>query len=394
LAQSKDELLKKQNELAEEFGKLQSEKDNAVRTENFNEALRIKGQEKLLEIKINNLIKKRQALLEANKIMVTADDILQLISQKTKIQLSELSSTEYDRLNKVSAELKSVVFGQDKQVDKIMRIITQSKLGLGDENKPLASFLFLGASGVGKTHSARELARLLFPHPDSFVQIDMSEFSDKFQATKLVGAPAGYVGYREANKFTDFVKKNPHCLILLDEIDKTHGDVLDLLLQVLEHGHLTDSVGKKINFRSSIIVMTSNVLGPNAGKQIGFNSSLTDASNTDHLPELKKHFKSEFLNRINQIVLFDELTGIAVKQIISSELEKLTNTLSKKEINLTYSENIFGFLTDLCQAQGSAGRAVQKIINEQIKQPLLDRIMSQSNRKSFVIKKIKDKLVI
>ena len=392
-AQSKDELLKKQTELTEELGKLQSEKNNAVRTENFNEALRIKSQEKLLEIKISNLIKKRQALFEANKIMVTADDILQLISQKTKIQLSDLSSTEYDRLNKVSAELKSVVFGQDKQVDKIMRIITQAKLGLSDENKPLASFLFMGASGVGKTHSARELARLLFPHPESFVQIDMSEFSDKFQATKLIGAPAGYVGYREANKFTDFVKKNPHCLILLDEIEKAHSDILDLLLQVLEHGHLTDSVGKKINFRSAVIIMTSNVLGANAGKQIGFNSNSADAPNTDYVPELKKHFKSEFLNRINQIIFFNELTSEAVSQIIKCELNKLTNTLAKKDISLTYTDNIFELLIDLCEKQSSAGRAAQQVINEHIKQPLLDKLM-KSNHKSFVIKKIKDKLVI
>ncbi|MEK7512240.1 MAG: ATP-dependent Clp protease ATP-binding subunit [Patescibacteria group bacterium] len=392
LTQSKDELLKKQNELIEELAKLQFEKDNAVRTENFNEALRIKGQEKLLEIKINNLIKKRQVLLETNKTMVTADDILRLISQKTKIQLSELSSTEYDRLNKVSDELKSVIFGQDKQLDKIMRIITQAKLGLGDEKKPLASFLFLGASGVGKTHSARELSRLLFPHADSFVQIDMSEFSDKFQATKLIGAPAGYVGYRENNKFTDFVKKNPHCLILLDEIEKAHADVLDLLLQVLEHGHLTDSVGKKINFRSSVIVMTSNVLSSTASKQIGFKSNESATNDTDFFPELKKHFKSEFLNRINQIVLFDELDSMAIKQIIASELKKLTDSLAKKEISFNYSDNIFEPLIKLCEAQGSAGRAVQKIINEQVKQPLLDKIMSGA-KKNFHLAKQKEKII-
>ncbi|MBI5076802.1 ATP-dependent Clp protease ATP-binding subunit [Candidatus Falkowbacteria bacterium] len=376
--QAQDEALRELHKLEEQLKSLKLEKEKAVAEENFNHALKIKEKEKRLALQIKSKSDEREKQKAKFPAAVSKKDILNLISQKTGIPILELEKSEYEQLNRIKEEVQRIIIGQNQQIDEIVQTISYAKLGLSDENRPLASFLFLGPSGVGKTFTGQKLAEFLFSDKEAFIHVDMSEFNEKFQISKLIGAPAGYVGYREGNKFTDLVKKHPYCLILLDEIEKAHPDVLDLLLQILEYGHLTDAVGKKINFKNAIIIMTSNIFSERfSGSKMGFGEeSVAEETRETILPELKKQFKPEFVNRLDNIIIFNKLTNSALELIAEQSVAGLTEKSLAKGIELKISPEVVNFLAALAAEQNAGARGVKNVLKQRIEQPLVEKIMS------------------
>jgi len=364
-----------------------ADKEKAVHEENYNQAIKLKSKEKELNKQLDDLTNLTNKNLEANPPLITEQDIINLLAEKTKIPIQELTFGDSSQLATLKDDLAEHVIGQEQALEEITMMIKRAKLGLSDENRPLTSLLLLGPSGVGKTFTAKILAKTLFHDSDAFIRIDMSEFSDKFHASKLIGAPAGYVGYREPNKLTDAVKKRPYSLVLFDEIEKAHPDVINLLLQVLEDGHLTDSSGKKINFKNTAIVMTSNIGSDlfHKGKLLGFG----DANNAHELKqninnETKKIFRPEFVSRINKIVHFNKLEPQHLKQIIQSELKIRKEKLQKRGFTINISAKKINELTELCFKLENGARGVNQIIEEHFETPLINQILKDKNKKIVI----------
>jgi len=394
LFQSKDDVYRGKLEMAKDLKTLIKEKDIAVEKENFALAVKIKER----ETKMRELIAKADFIISLNKeeqkVSITKIDIIAMLAEKTGISATEMSETEYDRLILVQQKLKSIIIGQESAIDQSMRAVFHGELGFNSENAPRAVILFAGTSGVGKTMLAKELAKHLFQNRDAFIQLDMSEYNEKFQSSKLIGAPAGYVGYREGNKFTDLVKKNPHCLVLLDELEKAHSEVLDLFLQIFENGEITDSVGRKINFRDAVIVMTTNALSDKLSKKkLGFGTDANETEKMEFLAELKKHFKPEFINRIGEVVVFNKLDNNHLKDIAIKEINLLTEKLKNKGISFSIDEKALNKLVELAEKEQSAGRALKSVIRKFIEQPMLD-VLIKDKKKKITVKIIKNEIVL
>jgi len=296
-------------------------------------------------------------------------------------------------------KLSQHIFGQSAAITTIANTIRKSKAGLQDKNKPLASFMFLGPSGVGKTETAKQLSHYILGGDHHLLRIDMSEFSEKFNISKLIGSPAGYVGYKEGNKLTDTVKNHPYTLILFDEIEKAHPDVFNLLLPILEEGELTDATGRTVNFRNCIIVMTSNIgLSQfNQEATLGFNTG--DAKDKfEHLSQkilgsLSQHFPPEFTNRLDNIVVFEPLDEIAAKNIVKKELNELVQRLAEKNINLDIDPKIIGHLLKMKEAIKEGARSLKRLVDTHIANPLATHLLSNPGNK-LTITLQKDKIII
>jgi ATP-dependent Clp protease ATP-binding subunit ClpC len=390
--QNKDTYLRKIAALEDELNKIKDEKGKAILNEDYNQAIRWKQKEGQLKQKLHETGVERNKVQKNKTFKVEKQDIVNVLTQKTKISPHEIQETEFIRLNKINDKLKKIVIGQNIAIDSIMRAITQAKLGLTDENKPLASFLLVGSSGVGKTYLARQLAKQLFKSEESLIQLDMSEFSEKFQASKLIGAPAGYIGFRDGNKFTDLVRKNPHSVVLLDEVEKAHPDVLNLLLQILEHGHLTDSTGKKINFKNTIIFLTSNALGSDQSNQIGFGSK--EKAEHNHLvTQIKKIIKPELVNRLDQIVHFPNLEKEHLNDISKLEVRKLVDRLKVKGVNIKPTTGVLRFVGQLSHEKNAGARGVHQVIKQNIESCLLETLIKK-NKKDLQLIKHQNKIIV
>jgi len=376
--------------------KLRAKKNEAVHGENFIEALELKREEEKLEEEIKKIQSGKSGRSGKSgkraESMITRKEIAAVVAQATGIALNDLLLEEKARLLDLENRLKRRVVGQDEAVSAVAEMVRRAKAGIADPKRPLASFMFLGPSGVGKTELAKVLAEEVFQDPNAMVRIDMSEFAEGFNMSKLIGAPAGYVGYREETKLTDLVKRRPHSLVLFDEIEKAHPDVHNLLLQLLEDGHITDATGRKINFKNAIVVMTSNV-GADAFKTsgIGFAADKNDETDAREAKDaisgaLEGAFRPEFLNRIDKTVFFRPLSKEHLKAIATLQIEDLAKRLKEDHgIVLKASEGVADLIADKSWNPMFGARTVRRQIQELVEGPLAKALLADEYRKGGVV---------
>jgi ATP-dependent Clp protease ATP-binding subunit ClpC len=302
----------------------------------------------------------------------------------TGIPVNRVAQTESNKLAKLPELIKGKVVGQDDAVQKIARSIQRNRAGLKDPNRPIGSFIFLGQTGVGKTQLAKVIARELFDSDDALVRIDMSEYMEKFAISRLVGAPPGYVGYEEGGQLTEKVRRKPYCVVLLDEIEKAHPDVFNMMLQVLDDGFMTDSLGRKIDFKNTIIIMTSNIGArqlKDFGQGVGFGTAARTANADDNAKSvienaLKKAFAPEFLNRIDDVIVFNALEKEHITSIIDIELKKLYDRIKALGYNLSLSDNAKAFIADKGFDKQFGARPLKRAIQKYVEDVLAEEIIT------------------
>ncbi len=358
--------------LEEETERIRKEKNKAIAQQDFEKAARLRD----CEIdKKNNLVEKQAEWRNENiktKTVMNVEDIREVVSNLTNIPISQLSDTDNNKLLSLEKELNKKIIGQDMAVSKISKAVIRGRIGINDPNRPLGSFLFLGPTGVGKTELTKVLANNLFGSEKSIIKLDMSEYMETFSTSKLIGAPPGYVGFEEETSLTKRVRKNPYSIIVLDEIEKAHSDVLNILLQILDEGILTDSSGRKINFKNTIIIMTSNLGAEKLTREgkLGFGNNTNIETNKVIMNELKKEFKPEFINRIDNIVIFNKLTIDNLIKIVNIILKELEKRVGEKQINLRVSEDVKKYIVeneiDLNYGARQLKRKIQELLEDKI----------------------------
>ncbi|MGW2855751.1 AAA family ATPase, partial [Streptomyces sp. NPDC001215] len=375
-------------ELEEHLGRLSREKDEAVRTEDFERASEIKRRMAELEQQLSETTGGGVATTP----LVTVDDIAEVLSARTGIPVSQLTETERERLMKLEDLLHERVIGQDQAVTAVAQAVRRGRAGMGDPNRPTGSFLFLGPTGVGKTELAKALAELLFGDPDRMVRFDMSEFQEKHTVSRLVGSPPGYVGYEEAGQLTEAVRRKPYSVVLFDEVEKAHPDIFNLLLQVLDDGRLTDAQGRTVDFRNTVVIMTSNI----ASKHILDHQGDVEEIRDDLMAELQAHFRPEFLNRIDEMIIFHALDRENLVQIVDLLLEGTRRRLHAQGVQLEVTEAAEEWLADRgYQPEFGARplrRTIQMELDNRLSNMLLDGTLNAGD--TVVVDVAEDELVL
>lgn len=331
------------------------------------------------------------AIESEHKIEITVDNIRETISQITGVPVQRLAENENERLLRMSDDIKRYIIGQDEAIDKITRAIRRSRVGLKEPNRPIGSFIFVGPTGVGKTLLAKKLAENMFGSADSLIRIDMSEFMEKFSVSRLVGAPPGYVGYEQGGQLTEKVRRKPYSIILFDEIEKANSDVFNVLLQVLDEGFITDSLGRKIDFKNTVIIMTSNAGTrqlKDFGKGIGFNTEENDNKQYAHTitqKALEKIFAPEFLNRIDEIIQFNPLKKADINKIILLELNKLSNRCKEIGYTISLTEKAIDYLADKGYNQQYGARPLQRTIQNEVEDLIVKQLLDKRSFENNVI---------
>ena len=331
------------------------------------------------------------AIESEHKIEITVDNIRETISQITGVPVQRLAENENERLLRMSDDIKRYIIGQDEAIDKITRAIRRSRVGLKEPNRPIGSFIFVGPTGVGKTLLAKKLAENMFGSSDSLIRIDMSEFMEKFSVSRLVGAPPGYVGYEQGGQLTEKVRRKPYSIILFDEIEKANSDVFNVLLQVLDEGFITDSLGRKIDFKNTVIIMTSNAGTrqlKDFGKGIGFNTEENDNKQYAHTitqKALEKIFAPEFLNRIDEIIQFNPLKKADINKIILLELNKLSNRCKEIGYTISLTEKAIDYLADKGYNQQYGARPLQRTIQNEVEDLIVEQLLDKRSFENNVI---------
>ncbi|MFC1594679.1 ATP-dependent Clp protease ATP-binding subunit [Candidatus Omnitrophota bacterium] len=369
-------------ELEQKVQQFKQEKEAFIKSQDFEKAAKLRDQEKearaVLEKAKAGWIEKRDKLWPK----INEENIAEIISQWTKIPLSRLEQRESEKLLKIEDEIHERVVGQDEAISAIAHAVRRSRAGVKDPKRPIGSFIFLGPTGVGKTLLARALAEVMFGDENALIQLDMSEYMEKFNVSRLIGAPPGYVGYEEGGQLTERVRRRPYSVILLDEIEKAHPDVFNILLQVFEDGRLTDSFGRKVDFRNSIVIMTSNVGAEILRKQgsLGFkldDEEVTYQSMKDRLmEEVKKTFKPEFINRIDDIIVFRSLSKDDLYKIIDIEMKEVQDRLKEQDIDLVLSKDAKDFLVERGFDAAFGARPLKRTIQRFMEDPLAQEIIS------------------
>jgi ATP-dependent Clp protease ATP-binding subunit ClpC len=359
-------------------------KNTVVKKQKYEEAAKLRDDEKRIEKDLAIAQEQWEEDSKNNRITVTEDNVADVVSMMTGIPVNRIAQTESNKLAKLPELIKGKVIGQDEAVQKIAKSIQRNRAGLKDPNKPIGSFIFLGQTGVGKTQLAKVIAKELFDSEDALVRIDMSEYMEKFAISRLVGAPPGYVGYEEGGQLTEKVRRKPYCVVLLDEIEKAHPDVFNMMLQVLDDGYLTDSLGRKIDFRNTIIVMTSNVGArqiKDFGQGVGFGTSAKKLQADEHTKgvieaALKKTFAPEFINRIDDIIVFNALEKEDINQIINIELEKLYSRIKDLGYNIALSDKAKDFIADKGFDKQYGARPLKRAIQKYVEDVLAEEIIT------------------
>ena len=373
---------------------IKKKKGQVIKKQAFEEAGRLRDKEKNLIAQLDHAKDIWEKNLKSNRETVSEENIADVIAMMTGIPVQRIAEQESNKLVCMGDELKKHIIGQDDAVKKIVKAIRRNRVGLKDPNKPIGSFIFLGGTGVGKTHLAKELSRELFDSTEALIRIDMSEYMEKFSVSRLVGAPPGYVGYEEGGQLTEKVRRKPYSVILLDEIEKAHPDIFNLLLQVLDDGQMTDSLGRRIDFKNTVIIMTSNIGSrqlKDFGQGVGFNTSAKKQGADKHSKSviesaLKKSFAPEFLNRIDDVIIFNNLTKDNIKQIIDIELDSLYKRIESLDYNITISEKAKGFVAEKGFDQKFGARPLKRAIQKYIEDPLAEDIINSNLKEGDTIK--------
>ena len=371
------------SDIENELEKIRIIKNNAVKKQKYEEAAKLRDDEKLLETKLSSAQKKWEKECENNKEIVNEEHIADVVSMMTGIPLNKVKQSESNTLSVLPKIIKNKVIGQDDAVDKVVKSIQRNRAGLKDPNKPIGSFIFLGQTGVGKTQLAKVLAKELFDSEESLIRVDMSEYMEKFAISRLIGAPPGYIGYEEGGQLTEKIRRKPYAVVLLDEIEKAHQDVFNMLLQVLDDGFLTDSLGRKIDFTNTIIIMTSNVGArklKDFGNGVGFGTSakINQQENTSKsviINALKKAFAPEFLNRIDDVIIFNNLKIDDIHKIIDIELKKLFLRIEEIGYSIKLTKKAKDFIAEKGYDDQYGARPLKRAIQKYLEDELAEEII-------------------
>ena len=368
-------------ELELEIEQIRSEKDAVVSSQQFEKAASLRDKERIL-LKSLDSAQKNWANEETKHVpSVTEKDIADVVSMVTGIPISEVAEKESEKLLKMGESLKEFIIGQDSAIDTLAKAIQRARAGLKNPRRPIGAFLFLGPTGVGKTETAKVLTKHLFSHEDSLIKIDMSEYMERFAVSRLIGAPPGYIGYEEGGELTERVRRNPYSVILLDEIEKAHGDVFNLLLQLLDEGILTDSMGRKVDFRNTIIILTSNIGTRGFGKvgKYGFGDSSGDATfdamRDRVLEKVQDVFNPEFVNRLDESIVYKPLEKPSVLKIINLQLGDLQGNLKAKKMKLQVTSAAKELLLYQGFSDEFGARPMRREIQSAIEAPLSESIL-------------------
>ena len=382
-------------ELGKKIEDVCARKEGAISKQRFEDAAKFRDDEKQLRAKRESLIEEWKRTRSEIKITVDEDDMFQIVSDWTGIPLSRMEQKESEKLLKLEAEIQKDVIGQDEATCAVAKALRRSRADLKDPRRPIGTFLFLGPTGVGKTYLGKILAEKMFGEQEAIVQIDMSEYMEKFSLSRLIGSPPGYVGYEEGGQLTETVRRKPYCVVLFDEVEKAHPDVIQILLQVLEEGRLTDSLGRAVDFRNTIIIMTTNVGARTLQKStsMGFDTAKDAAGDFEKikekiLEESKRIFKPEFLNRINDLIVFHSLTRDDLLKIVDLELSKVTKRLQEKKIMLEVSDEAKNFLIENGYDEKYGARPLRRAIERHLEDPLAEAILRGGIKKSEPVKVI------
>ena len=361
---------------------IKQQKLDVVKKQNYEQAAELRDKEKKVLTKLENEKSKFEEQQAKDKKVITLENVYDVVSNMTKIPVNKMSLDDAKALINLDKELVGKVIGQDAAVIKIAKSIKRNRLGIKDPNRPIGSFVFLGSTGVGKTHLAKQLAKEMFGSEDSLIRVDMSEYQEKHSVSKLVGAPPGYVGYEEGGQLTEKVKNKPYSVILFDEVEKAHKDVFTILLQILDDGYATDSLGRKINFKNTLIILTSN-LGvkklQDFGTGIGFSNNTyanEEAKKQVLMKEMKNFFSPEFLNRIDDTIVFNSLTPEDIKKITDIELKKLVNRLSDIKYKIVYDDTLVEYLAKVGFDELYGARPLKRAIQDKVEDLLSEEVLT------------------
>lgn len=382
-------------ELEDEIADYEKEKASAINEQDFERAARLRDEQKELQTKLDDAKKKWQEQQKGNSGEVTAEDIAKIVSEWTGIPVVQLTKEESERLLNMENVLHERVIGQSEAVTAIAKAIRRGRVGLKDPKRPVGSFIFLGPTGVGKTELCKALAEAMFGDENAMLRLDMSEYMEKHTVSKLIGSPPGYVGFEEGGQLTEKVRREPYSVVLFDEIEKAHPDVFNMLLQILEDGRLTDSQGRTVDFKNTIIIMTSNVgarLITEKQSSLGFNSENENAEESEKKDikelvtgELRKVFRPEFLNRVDDIIVFNKLNKDEIKQIAVKMLKTLENRLDKMNIKISFTDNAVSEIADKGFDENYGARPLRRAIQNEIEDPLSEQMLEGKVKDGAVV---------
>jgi ATP-dependent Clp protease ATP-binding subunit ClpC len=368
--------------LSKEIDEVCAKKEKAISEQHFEEAAKFRDQEKQLRLQQEQSTEEWKKVREEKRTNIDEDLIMQIVADWTGIPLSRMEKKESERLLNLETELQKVVIGQEVAATAIARALRRSRADLKDPRRPIGSFMFVGPTGVGKTETAKQLAAQMFGNQDALIQIDMSEYMEKFAVSRLVGSPPGYVGYEEGGQLTEQVRRRPYAVILFDEVEKAHEDVIQILLQILEDGRLTDSLGRTVDFRNTIIIMTSNVGAQILQRQTTMGFAAAGSNFSDHekmrekvLEEAKKVFKPEFLNRISEIVFFRPLDKKDLFKIVELEIGKFAKRLTERKITLEFTDEAKALLVEKGHDEKYGARPLRRAVEHYLEDPFAEALL-------------------
>lgn len=380
-------------DIEQKLAEIKEKKKSVVRSQKYEEAAKLRDVEKQLYTNLESAREKWEEDQKSHKQIVTEDNVAEVVSMITGIPLQKVGEKENQKLSKMPDTIMGKVIGQDDAVSKVVKSIQRGRVGLKDPNRPIGSFLFLGPTGVGKTQLAKILARYMFDSEDSLIRIDMSEYMEKFSVSRLIGAPPGYVGHEDGGQLTEKIRRKPYSVVLLDEIEKAHPEVFNILLQVLDDGQLTDSLGRKVSFKNTVIIMTSNT-GSRQVKEFGSGVGFTtktkelskDIDNKSTIEKvLKKTFAPEFLNRIDDVITFNSLSKEDIGKIIDIEIEKLVDRVKFLEYELVLSDEAKNYIAEKGYDPEYGARPLKRAIQKYVEDPVTEEIISSNPEKGSVL---------